>query len=88
MRCDAEHLARERAWQSQRAREVTLDEIYEVFSEGLAIDSDLTKAVAQMEIEAELDVCRRNPFIHDVYGWCRDRAKRIAFISDFYCRSR
>ena len=83
-RRDAERLARERAWQNQRAREVTLDEIYEALSESLAIDSGLAKAVAQMEIEAELNVCRRNPFIHDVYSWCRDRAKRIAFISDTY----
>ncbi|WP_315812691.1 hypothetical protein [Bradyrhizobium sp. SZCCHNR2028] len=83
-RRDAERLARERAWQSHRAREVTLDEIYDTLSESLAIDSELSKAVAQMEIEAELDVCRRNPFIHDAYRWCRDRGKRIAFISDSY----
>lgn len=80
----AEQLARDRAWQRLRLREVTLAEIYEALAEALDLDPDQADALAQIEIAAEIDVCRRNPFIHDVYRWCCRHGKRIAFISDTY----
>lgn len=83
-RCAAEQLARDRAWQKERLREVTLGEIYAMLAESLVLDPEQAQAIADLEIAAERDVCRQNPFIHEVYRWCLDRGKRVAFISDTY----
>lgn len=80
----AEQQARDHAWQKERVREVTLGEIYDALAKSVALDPEQVQALVEMEITAELDICRRNPFIHGIYRWCLDRGKRIAFISDTY----
>lgn len=80
----AEQQARDNAWQKERVREVTLDEIYGMLAQSLALDPEQAQALAEMEIAAERAVCRQNQFIHEAYRWCLDRGKRVAFISDTY----
>jgi predicted HAD superfamily hydrolase len=80
----AERLARERVWEKERLPEVSLEEIYSALAESIELDPAQAREIIEMEIAAELDVCRQNPFIHELYRWCLDRGKRVAFISDTY----
>ncbi len=80
----AEALARQRAWQIRRSREVTLDEIYAVLRDVTGVDPDIAQRLLALEIEAEYAICRQNPFIHAIYQRCIETGKQIAFVSDMY----
>ena len=80
----AERQARERAWQTRRATEVTLAEIYAVIRETTGLVPDVIEQMRQLEIAAEKFVCRPNPVISEVYQWCLAHQKRVVFISDTY----
>lgn len=84
VRVEAEGEARSRAWNSKRALEVTLQDIYHNLARLLEIDGATAEQICKLEIAAEMAICRQNPFIHSLYRRCIETKKRIAFISDTY----
>jgi predicted HAD superfamily hydrolase len=83
-RIAAEREARGRVWETTRAREVTLNDIYQSLGSLLEINGATAEKICQLEIEAEKSICRQNPFIHGIYRRCLEQRKRVAFISDTY----
>lgn len=73
--------AEQRARQLTDAREVTLDEIYDAIEMPAGWSAQRLK---QLEIEAELRICRRNETIHALYRAALDDGKRVVFVSDMY----
>ncbi|MDD1650137.1 MAG: HAD-IA family hydrolase, partial [Methylococcaceae bacterium] len=83
-RVAAERVARQRGWESRRAAEVTLEEIYAVlaeYPEAAALD---LHTLMLRECELELRVSQRHPVIGQAYEQARQLGKRVGFISDMY----
>jgi predicted HAD superfamily hydrolase len=80
----AEGLARKRAWEGDVFKEARLAEIYAVMGEMLGLDAAVLDRLCECEIQAELSVCRQNPFVHSIYRRGLELGKSIVFLSDMY----
>lgn len=75
-RREAERIARN----STEKEEITLEEIYEVMHQTFGIDKEVMKT----EIAVEIDYCRPNYFIKNIFEYCIQKKKRVIIISDMY----
>lgn len=80
----AEGEARRRGWAQHRRSEVTLSEIYAVVGEVLGLEAEAVDALLRDEIQAEIAICCRDPFVHSLFSRCVDLGKSIVFLSDMY----
>lgn len=76
----AEASARSAKDRSSGTREVTLDEIYEVF----AAQAGASAEWQQLEQRLEIQLTRKNPYIFEVYERLKAMGKRLIFTSDMY----
>jgi predicted HAD superfamily hydrolase len=83
-RFTAEGEARRRAWANGNVSEVTFSEIYAIVAEILDLDAAAISELCRREIEAEMAVCLRDPFIYSVYRRSLDLGKSVVFLSDMY----
>jgi predicted HAD superfamily hydrolase len=58
--------------------------IYEHLGQSLPLGEAQLKAIADLELRAELDLCYPNPVVKAFYDSCVARGKKVAFISDMY----
>ena len=73
--------------EKNESHECTLSEIYnEFFNENnIKENGELTaEKCASIEFELECKVCNKNRAIFDVYKYCKEKGKKIFFISDMY----
>ena len=80
VRKTAENVARERKEHTQGTREVSLAEIYDVMAE----DYGIHKELMEREINLELELSTRNPYIYRLYLKLLENQKTILFTSDMY----
>jgi predicted HAD superfamily hydrolase len=83
-RIQAEKRARKKVWQEQQISEVSLTDIFNCLHEDCGWGIELSETLKNLEIEIETKICRRNPFIFDVYRYCLSQNKQIIFTSDMY----
>src|SRR5450631_8498 len=83
-RFTAEGEARRRAWANGNVNEVTFSEIYAIVGEMLGLDAAAISELCRGEIEGEMAVCLRDPFIYSLYRRCLDLGKSVVFLSDMY----
>ncbi len=77
-RMKAEIGARKKA----KAKEVTMEEIYNVLT-GAFSDSE-KNLIRHIEEEYEYNLCQWNPLIKQVYDYCVEEGKRIFIVTDIY----
>lgn len=83
-RISAEKTARDRAWESSGATEITLEQIYVVLAEHYGWPSGETTIRRERERQMERRQCRRNAAVAELYDAARAAGKRVGFISDMY----
>ena len=81
MRQNAEYQARQQRLKESGHGEVTLEEIYRVLEKETGIDA---RTGMKLEIEAELEFCRANPYLIRVYEYLKKSGKRLVALSDMY----
>lgn len=67
---------------SSLKEEITFDEIYEQLKGRYA--KDTLECLKKIEINVEINVCKFNKEIKEVYDWCIKNNKRIIITSDMY----
>lgn len=67
--------------------DITFAAIYEELGQVLSLSEADLKALADLELQTELDLCYPNPIIKAFYDGCVAAGKKIAFISDMYLPS-
>ena len=60
--------------------EITLDEIYEQ----IELEEDIKKRLKKLEIEIELNICKKNNRIYKIYEIAKRLGKKIIITSDMY----
>ncbi|SDE29896.1 hypothetical protein SAMN02799630_05102 [Paenibacillus sp. UNCCL117] len=80
----AERSARDLRTREAGHDEVTLEDIYA----GLPDFFGPRRALMEIELAAEREVCYLNPHIVSLLEWCRARGVKIALLSDMYLSSR
>lgn len=61
--------------------EITIKEIYDMLPECYASFKDV---IRNLEMETEIECCRPNPVLKEVYEWCLNENKKIYILSDMY----
>lgn len=63
--------------------ECNIDEIYNLIGKKIK-NKKLALEIKKLELELEIDFCVQNPFMKDIYEYCKKKKKHIIFISDMY----
>lgn len=71
-----------RATNLSNKNEITLDDIYEYFSN--CINKNELNQLKTLEMETELEFCQINKRIENFYNYCLEQGKKILLISDTY----
>lgn len=82
LRISAEKKARDKAWLEEKRVEVTLNEIYTQFKNN--IDNYIIDELKKIELETELNLCKKNEFMYSVYKYCIQNNKKVIFTTDMY----
>jgi len=83
VRINAERIARVELV-SKENQDVTIDEIYQVFSRLTRLSVDQILQIKQLELEAELKLCYPSRQALEAYRWCQERNVQTIFMSDTY----
>lgn len=83
-RIQAEKISRDQVWEAQQHTEVTLDEIYESLTNNFDVPYQDAQQLKHLELEIERQCCLQNPFMFELYQYCRAQGKNIIFTSDIY----
>lgn len=83
-RMQAEAEARNLAWESRGATEITLAEIYAQLLERTPFSAQFVSDLMRQERDLELRLCRRHPVIGQAFDWALKLNKKVGFISDMY----
>ncbi len=67
--------------------DITFTGIYQQLGQVLSLSEADLKALAELELQTEMDLCYPNPIIKAFYDACVASGKKIAFISDMYLPS-
>ena len=66
--------------------EVTIDDIYNELNKSIRNKKILTQ-IKKIELSRELEFICENPFIKQIYNYCKQKNKKILYISDMYLKS-
>lgn len=81
LRIEAEKKAKELATVQNGSREVTIYEIYEIIERITGLPKDVG---VKTEFEAELQYCKTNPYIKQIFDMLVEQQKTIIIVSDMY----
>ncbi|MEQ8225489.1 MAG: HAD-IA family hydrolase, partial [Candidatus Eremiobacterota bacterium] len=84
MRIKSECIARKNISELNKNSDITLYDIYKNIQVITDSDDIIIEKIKTLEIETELDVCRQNEYIHNIYTYCLEKKKKIIFASDMY----
>lgn len=81
LRIETEKKAKETAFVQNGSREVTIYDIYELIERKTGLPRDVG---VKTEFEAELQYCKANPYIRQVFRMLQEQQKTIIIVSDMY----
>ena len=87
MRVESERNARDRMWQSCRAEEITLDEIYEQIQMDYVVPTSVLNSIKKKEKDLEIKYCYARNTGKDLYDLAKYLGKKILLTSDMYLDS-
>lgn len=83
-RIEAENIARKIKYSEGIKEDITIDEIYNFLTKEYKISHRIAEKLKLLEIATEIDICVVNPYIFEVYQYCKKKSKKIIFCSEMY----